>query len=127
MLTPLHIALRTNHSLKIIACIIGFTLWSLMSDLHYITKTFVVPVHFYNSENSIIQEAPENVTVRLQGKKSDFRYLNFTTLAAHIDAKTLLQQTNLIHLTAEQLFLPQTIKLVSYKPLCLTIKIAQEN
>lgn len=106
----------------------GFTLWYLVSDLHTITTTMKVPVYFYNTEN-IVVEAPETISITLRGKKSDIRHTNLSELAAHIDAQKLTQKTNHIPLTSQELFLPQTIKLVSYNPhhLIVNVKPALES
>ncbi len=122
MLLKIKNLLLSNSTIKLSALFIGFTLWSILNESQQARTTLAVPVCFYNIPDHCSITAPESVTITLAGKHTSLRTLNTKTLAAHIDAKTLLPGTNVIDMTSEQLMLPPQINLVKYKPLRLRIE-----
>jgi hypothetical protein len=91
----------------------------MISNLHESTVEATIPLCFYNTESiSLNSSLPQNITVILAGPRQALRAIDYTTLAAHVDAQTLHPHKPLI-LTEEQLFLPKPIKLVYYIPINL--------
>ena len=116
-------ALASNKLLlKSSALLVSFFLWSQLTRLHSHSITVTVPVCFYGEQDaSSAYQAPETITITLNGKKKDIALLDSALLAVHIDTATLHPGTNGIILTSKNLFLPETIAVVHYNPLPLVI------
>lgn len=101
-------ALRSTMFLKVMALIIGFLFWNVISESFTTSRWYTVPVCFYNKTDQAIQ-APETVLVELHGKRSHIRALEASTLALHIDARTLMQGPQHLIVSHDLLMLPPTI------------------
>jgi hypothetical protein len=121
----LHNVQLTNFTINILAIIMGILWWSFLSELHRAQRTVTIPLCFYKGGNYTIT-APEQVTITLSGKKSQLRTLDSTTLAAHIDATSLPEQSSVLMLTEKHLLLPQTINLLSYSPSNLVVTLRKK-
>lgn len=112
-------ALASNSLLhKSSALVIGFLLWSQLTQLHKHTLTLTVPVFFYGNEVDLEHiSAPESVTVTLRGHKKDLIALDKKALSVHIDSERLRAQNNKICLTHKDLFLPDCVSVLHYTPL----------
>lgn len=117
--------LLNRSFLRISALLISCTLWSIMSGMHYSTITLTVPVCFYNDAPSENFEAPEFLTVTLQGKKSDLRTIDYNQLAAHIDVQKINHHQG-ITISHKNLFLPSKVKLLHYSPMNFAVKKYEE-
>lgn len=113
-----------NLSLKIIALVFGYTVWTTMSASQKITMTIKAPLSFFHDENKTI-DAPDHVSVTLCGKRSEF-YTLTRELAFHIDAELLLQGINTLFLDQSLLYLPKSVKLLSCSPQKITISVKKE-
>jgi hypothetical protein len=122
-------ALASNKLLlKGSALLLSFLLWSQLTRLHNHNLTVTVPVCFYGEAATTTQhDAPETITVTLQGKKRDIATLDKSMLAVHIDSTTLRPGINGIVLTSKNLFLPEAIAVVHYTPLPLVIVKLEEK
>lgn len=106
----------SNTPLKIISLMLGFACWYLISQ-NQIVKIWVhVPVSFHGVPDHQTLECPETIAVNLAGKRADLYALDREHLAIHIDAPSLVQGKNMVTVTPNTLFLPDTIKLIHYKP-----------
>jgi hypothetical protein len=76
-----------------------------------------VPVCFDDAPENLLIESPEVVKIQVSGKRADLRNLNLNNLAFHIDAQKLSVGNNRLAITAEKLFLPESINLLNYSPL----------
>jgi hypothetical protein len=119
----MHISLQkllvNKHSIRISSLLIGFLLWSTISDLHKDSITVRIPLCLYG-EQAKTWEIPEQVTVTLYAKKSVLRAIDLTTLAAHINADTLTNKQTRIALTNKDLLLPNNVVVTNYSPLNLS-------
>lgn len=102
--------------------LISIALWHSISDHHHTTSTYVVPLHIYNAAHDTIRQSLPTMTVTLQGKRQDLRRLDTSTLAVYIDAQKW-QKRSSYRITSNDLFLPPSIKLISYTPSNPTIII----
>lgn len=118
--------LLNRNFLRISALLIGSTLWSIMSGMHYSTITLTVPVCFYNEASATQCDAPEFLTITLQGKKSDLRTIDYASLAAHIDAQTVSNKKQGLSITNKNLFLPSHVKLLHYSPMNFAVETSKE-
>jgi YbbR domain-containing protein len=108
-----------NLSLKIIALVFGYTLWTTMSEHNKVQVALQAPLSFYN-QSGLELEAPESVLVTVAGAR-DSLYQLTRDLAVHIDAKNLQEGQNTIALLEKDLLLPETIKLVHCSPKTITV------
>ena len=107
--------LRTNLMLKFLSLLFGFSFWLIWGAGQATTMSVELPICFYNNSEQYQISAPEKLQVTLVGKRNDLLHINPTQLAIHIDAQSLAVGEQLIVPTAEQLFLPPTIKLLHWQ------------
>ncbi len=105
-----------NIPLKVISLTLGYTFWYIFSSSHVGSLWVTVPLTFYNIPTTHSIVGPETVTVRIAGKRSEIRTLDFENIAIYVDAQSLKKGRNCLAITEEQLFLPSSIKLVHYCP-----------
>lgn len=113
--------INSTRTCKIGAIFIGIFFWSLINSLHERTITVSIPLCFYNANNTTIS-APEKIQVTLSGKRSYLKTIDFKQLAAHFDASKLKPYER-ITISAKDLFLPRSIKLLHYYPTNLAISV----
>lgn len=118
--------LLNNAPLKVISFILGFTLWYTFSQSNMTEFWITVPLCFHSTPESYQIEAPENVSIKLAGKRSDLYAIDTNNLAIYINTQNLSTGINTLTLTNRDLFLPDTIKLINYRPTPITIKIHEE-
>jgi hypothetical protein len=112
------VSLVTNNLvLKIISLIFGFLLWYIIGQAFTTTMWLTVPVCIDDAPDNFIIESADIIKIHVAGKRADLRNLNLTSLAFHVDAQKLVAGTNRLAITAEKLFLPESIKLLNYSPL----------
>jgi YbbR domain-containing protein len=113
----------SNAPLKAIALIAGYTFWHIFGTLTTTTVSLTVPVCFYTTNTCTVIHGPETVTVQLHGKRAHLYALNTQSLAAHINSSALTPGKHAILLNSNNLFLPETIKLVHYMPSIIEITV----
>ncbi len=114
--------LFNNASIKALSFIFGFLVWVLLSQSYQTTLWLKVPLCFYNQQGKTIQ-APEMISVQLQGTRADLLLLDLKQLAVHVDAHQLTQPIQSVAINSHNLFLPDSIKLVHYTPSNITITL----
>lgn len=111
--------LLNRHSLRMSSLLIGFLLWSALSNVQYDHITVTIPLCVYGEQTEVITyKLPETISVTLKAKKNSLRAIDFTTLAAHVDAQEIIMHKN-ITVTNKHLLLPDSIAVACYKPLNL--------
>lgn len=110
--------------LRVTALIIGYLFWSILCEAYTTSAWFSVPLCFYNNTGNVQIIAPDTVEIQLAGKRSQLSCLDVKHLAAHISVQELKSGPQAYVLTAEHLFLPPQIALISYKPNNLTITLS---
>lgn len=121
--------LCTNVLLKTGSLIGACIFWYFFSGVQLSTLSVAVPLCFYNTHATQHIDAPQEITVVLQGQRTHLRSITQDALAIHIDADTLPTGAHPVALTSAQLFLPESIKLVHYfpTPIHITVKTDCEN
>ncbi|HEB41563.1 MAG TPA: hypothetical protein ENI08_00915 [Candidatus Dependentiae bacterium] len=119
--------LYSNAPLKAIALILGYSFWYILSHGHTTAIWLDVPLSFYAIPPHLILHAPDTVAINLAGKRTDLYNLDKNQLAVHVDAHELFPGYNNLSITAETLFLPDTIKLVHYKPSNILIEVQEKT
>ena len=121
MLLTLKTIVTKNTPLKVCSFILGYSIWSVFSNLHTTTQEFTVPLCCYRLPEHLEFNAPETINIVLSGKKNQLANINTQELAVHIQADDLALGTNPIAVTDATLFLPESIKLVHYSPVPVII------
>ena len=112
-----------NTPLKIIALLLGYSFWYIFGSSHTTAVQLTVPLCFYNVPTNNNVNAPESVSIKIAGKRSDIRALDIEQIAVHIDAEQLHEGKNLLTVTQETLLLPESIKLIHYSPSNPTVEL----
>jgi hypothetical protein len=126
MAVKLRNLLTSNLPLKALSLIFGYTIWYVLGYTHSITIEKTVPLSFYATNRMWAIDAPETITVHLSGKRAHLRTLNYDELAVHIDGQTLNEGKNIVMISNETLFLPNSIKLVHYIPTTVTAHVREQ-
>ncbi len=111
-------------ALKCLALIFGYGLWHCISTHQKIQIIQKVPLCFYNTFPHQVITAPESINITCYGARKDLFKTAFDS-AVHYDAQTLHEGTQTISLTKEQIFLPESVRLVHYKPTEITIVVRE--
>ncbi|HLJ31456.1 MAG TPA: hypothetical protein VKU36_03380 [Candidatus Babeliales bacterium] len=119
--------LLTNIPLIIISLFLGYSFWYIATYDQTVMFQLNVPLCFAASADNCTLQAPENIQITLQAKRTDMYALDKDALAAHINISKLLPGKHGILLTEQHLFLPNSITLVHYKPSNLTVTIAAQD
>ena len=127
MKTVLKTLLINNAPIKLTSIIFGYTFWCIFSASHTASQRLNIPLCFYNLSDSDIIEAPEKLSITISGKRTDLWNLDSKKLAAHIDMQGKKLGHHPITITAADLFLPETIKLVHYSPSNATINLTNKK
>lgn len=115
--------LTSNAPLKALSLVFGYTFWHIFGTLSTKSIWVTVPLCFYSASTQHAIEAPDAIKIHLTGKRTNIYAIDRSTLAAHINADKLFPGKHSISITADSLFLPDTIKLVHYIPSNLHITI----
>jgi hypothetical protein len=124
---PLKTLLFSNAPLKIISLLLGYSFWHVASINQIITISATIPLYFSSTPHQVSVKTPDEVTVTLQGKRSDLYGLEKESLAAHVNISKLLPGKHGIILKGHHLFLPHTITLLQYKPSNLSCTIVDKK
>jgi len=119
--------LCSNVPLKAIALILGYSFWHILGHGHTINIWLEMPLSFYEIPKNLTLHAPNTVAINLAGKRSDLYNLDKNKLAVHINAHKLFPGYNNLSITAETLFLPDTIKLIDYKPSNVLVEVKEKT
>ena len=114
-------ALTTNIALKIVSIVLGYALWNIVSQQQTIVISREALLYFYNIPQSYHVNAPETVTISLEGKKKYLKLLSSEQLAIHINGQELHIGEQPLIMNEKKLFLPEIIKLVNYSPTVISI------
>lgn len=123
MKSALKHSINNNKILKIMSLLFGITCWMLIAR-HQITCSWVqVPVCFYNiPEKMSIQAEQESFLLKLKGKACDLEACS--SLAFHIDASAFKAGQHRVSPSAQELFLPDSVKIVHHQPLSLALTVS---
>ena len=123
---PFKRILLSNTVLKIVSIIVGYSFWYIMSSNNNVTIETTVPLSFTYDTTEYSVDAPENITITLQGKRLDIYNIEISTCAAHIDITHHTPGKYAVMLKEKHLFLPSSITLLHYNPSPLFIDICKK-
>lgn len=101
---------------KLLSLVIGYHIWIIVSTHVPAYRWLEVPVCFYHTTPETTWEAPESILVQLAGKRTYLCNLDTTSLAIHIDTRTLTSDHNRLILSNYELLLPSHLHVVDWKP-----------
>jgi hypothetical protein len=118
------------HFTKISSFFIGYMLWAFVAQFQLTTTNKVVPICFYqNSDQSINRTiiAPDSAMISITGNRKDIYEFNSSQSAIHLDLSQYCDGDHEIQLVRENLFLPDSLKLVHLVPAHISIKISSNK
>jgi hypothetical protein len=128
------------HFTKISSVCIGYMLWAFIAQFQWTTTIQKVPLCFYQNNEQTIEKqvqgqtmndrailAPDFVMISVYGQRKDIYFFNASESALHIDLSSYSNGTHEIQLSKENLFLPDTLKLIHLVPAHISIKISSNN
>lgn len=116
-----------HNFIRIISCIIGYSIWAFMAQNQQIKATQTIPIYFYNLQQDFIINAAEKIEVTVSGTRTNMYHFDNANNAIHLDASQFRQGSNEIALSQENLFLPDNINLINLKPSYITINITKKH
>lgn len=116
-------AIFSNIFLKSSALVIGYILWSILSEVYNTSVWLEVPLCFYNNITEAKITAPDSIKIQIKGKKNLLNYIDKDNLIAHIDTQGLKPGLNKVAITNENLFLSENILIANYVPNNLIVKL----
>lgn len=114
--------LQHRHVTKIYSIVLGYSIWFCIAQYQTVTHHIDVPVYVYDNPYQDISTV-ESVKIRIQGPRSDMYHFNHQQCALHLDGSILHPGTQQLTLSKENLFLPDTVKLVDLIPSYITIHV----
>lgn len=118
--------IRNNNFNRFVALIIGYQFWIILANNTIASKSIIVPLCFYGSHDTIIKQAPEEVTIVLQAQRNVLMNLDTENLCAHINKDKLNQGPQSLLLTHDHLLLSSATMLKETIPSNITVNI-QKN
>lgn len=115
----------SNAQIKIISLLLGYSFWYIFSQAHIARIWVEVPICFYQLPQNFQVEAPEKIRIQLSGKRSDLYTIDMETLAFHIYMQEKTKGTHVLKLSEQQLFLPNSIKMVRCYPANIAVHIKE--
>lgn len=101
---------------KLLSLIIGYHVWVIVGSYLPTYHWLEVPLCFYNTTPETTWTAPESIRVLLAGQRATLRNLDTTSLAIHIDTRTLASDHNRLMLSDYELLLPPHVHVVDWAP-----------
>ncbi len=115
--------LISNAPLKVISFILGYTAWYLLGNIVTETRWYTIPLSFYNLNTELSIQAPKTIQLLLAGKRNYLKNIDINNLAAHVNGALLKEKKQAIAISHDQLFLPDSIKLIHYIPTPISVTI----
>ena len=111
-------------ALKAGALLCGYALWHTTSKYQKITLTKDIPICFYNVPTDIKLDAPETISVTYQGTRENV-FLTVFDSAVHVDAQNMHEGDHYQNITREQIFLPESVRLLDYIPTQIAFSVTK--
>lgn len=114
-----------HNFIKLAACVIGYSLWAFIVQYQTLTVNKQIPLCFYQTDAKQQISAPDHVKVMISGKRKDLYHYNPENSALHLDASGYKVGSHQVQLTAENLFLPDSLKLVQLIPSDIALEVTK--
>lgn len=111
-----------RHTTKIYSIILGYSIWFCIAQHQVISQTYQAPIYFYDTKTEFIT-APASAEITLQGNRKELYKFKKEHAEIHLDGSNLKDGNQEIVLARENLFLPDTLKLVDLIPAHISIHV----
>lgn len=108
-------------SIKMCSALCGYGIWLFFSQMQSITLNHTFPIYFYAQASNAKIEAPEAVTLKIQGPRIAIQKFLQRNTAVHIDLTEKHEGKHMITIHRENLLLPDTINLLDCVVVSFTI------
>jgi len=122
MKTNLIALIQHPHITKICSIILAYSIWFCVAQHQVISQSYKASIYFYDTANKEIQ-APDTIQITLQGSRKELYNFKEHHATIHLDGSKLTEGKQEIILTRENLFLPETLKLVDLLPSHISIQV----
>lgn len=106
---------KTTH--LVLASLMACCLWWHYYSTRIVEKSYTVPCCFYNGDENRVEEAPDKLTIFLRATRRALSMIDEKSLALHLDISSLKPGKHKLVIQENNLFLPENIKLVNWKPI----------
>lgn len=120
MLKNLSSVIHHRHSTKLFSLLLGYGLWFFVAQYQTVMQSFPVQVYLYDAHHQQVT-TPSSVQVTVLGSRKDMYHFDKKNAAIHVDSSSYDFGSHEIVLQRENLFLPDTIKLIDLEPSCISI------
>lgn len=107
--------LWSNLTIKCCSLILGFGIWSFLSQAQKCSFSCLAPIWFMHKDTRAIS-GPPYIEVTLAAQRSHLSTLDMNAIAVHIDAQNLKEGKNTKIVSQEDLLLPSYINMVDCNP-----------
>lgn len=114
--------IQHSHVTKFFSLILGYSIWFYIGQYQTITQTYQAPIYFYDIKDALIK-APKSAVITVQGMRQQVYKFKKEHAEIHIDGSNLKEGTQEIFLNHENLFLPETLKLIDLIPTHISIQV----
>ncbi|MBT4855718.1 hypothetical protein HOM50_02010 [bacterium] len=116
--------LLSHPLIKLFAVFCGYCFWLLLATNQITTRTFKIPLFFYNTQKKERIVAPETIEVTVKGKRDSLQSIEQYAPSIHLDAAQTDYTEKDVTLAEGDILLPNNVNLVNYAP--STVKIHKE-
>lgn len=119
--------LTNNLTIKVVSLILGFLIWSVLSEKQMARVERNLPICFYNEPENLEIKTQNSIKVKISGLRKDL-WTNESN-AIHIDASFINKEKKdyVYDIEPEHIFLRQGVNLISYKPSKIKIQAHQKQ
>lgn len=114
--------IQHRHTTKIYSIILGYSFWFCIAQHQVISQTYQAPIYFYDTKTEYLT-SPASVEITLQGHRKELYKFKKEHAEIHLDGSKLQEGNQEIILGRENLFLPDTLKLVDLVPAHISIHV----
>ena len=114
--------IQHRHITKIYSIILGYSIWFCIAQHQVISQTYQAPIYFYDIKTEFIT-APVSIKITIQGNRKELYKFKQEHAAIHLDGSHLKEGNQEIILGRENLFLPDTLKLIDLVPAHISIHV----
>jgi hypothetical protein len=114
--------IQHRHVTKLCSIILGYSIWFCIAQHQTMSQSYEALICFYDTKTEHIT-APSSVEITVQGNRKELYKFKKEHATIHLDGSTLKEGEQEILLSRENLFLPDTLKLVDLVPTHISIHV----
>ncbi|MBI2345204.1 hypothetical protein HYV10_04020 [Candidatus Dependentiae bacterium] len=114
--------IQHRHITRIYSIILGYSIWFCIAQHQVISQTYQAPIYFYDIKTEYVI-APTSIEITVQGNRKEVYKFKKEHAEIHLDGSKFKEGNQEIVLGKENLFLPDTLKLVDLVPGHISIHV----